>query len=196
MSAATTTHNEQQFSARGPFEGNTEVTVYGNHFLPSENLLCKFFDAQTNVTMVTPGAFDTEQQVRCITWRHEPLPGGKVTSTIRPCFYKTIQISSDNGAAWSTVSAMVRFLFCDVYISTTGSDENGFGTPDRPYRTLQRGIEAALDGPRTWWRYKPRLRHGRHEVRGQNRDVLPELFQQRREEVEAPPLRVCALEQD
>ena len=96
------------------------------------------------------------RQVRCITERHEPRPGGELVATIRPCVFKTVQVSHNGGVYWSTASANVRFLFCDIYVSTTGSDVAGHGTPDRPYATLQRGIEAALGNPRSYYAYAPK----------------------------------------
>eukprot|EP00227_Mantoniella_beaufortii_P001490 CAMPEP_0197610610 /NCGR_PEP_ID=MMETSP1326-20131121/53712_1 /TAXON_ID=1155430 /ORGANISM="Genus nov. species nov., Strain RCC2288" /LENGTH=229 /DNA_ID=CAMNT_0043179143 /DNA_START=45 /DNA_END=734 /DNA_ORIENTATION=+ len=106
--------------------------------------------------MTLQGHYDSMHQVRCITERHEPRPGGELVATIRPCIFKTLQVSHNGGATWSTASANVRFLFCDVYIATTGSDVAGFGTPDRPYATLQRGIEAALGKPRAYHTYAPK----------------------------------------
>ena len=153
---AVTPHNEPQFTARGPFEGNTEITVLGNSFFPGANLLCRLFDSETNITMTLQGHYDSMYRVRCITERHEPRPGGEMVATIRPCIFKTVQVSHNGGVTWSTASANVRFLFCDIYISTTGSDAAGHGTPNRPYATLQRGIEAALGNPRTYYTYAPR----------------------------------------
>ena len=99
---------------------------------------------------------------------------------ILPCFYKSIQVSNDGGATWSRISAtvllqtpcsdsdsdsdslpasrllpQVQFLFCDIYVGPSGSDLFGLGTPDRPYRTLQRGVAAALQNPRSFYQYKP-----------------------------------------
>lgn len=154
--ATVTSHNEPQFSARGPFEGNSEITVLGNSFFPGSKLLCRLFDGDTNVTMTLQGHYDRMHQVRCITKRHEPRPGGELVATVRPCIFKTVQVSHNGGATWSTASASVRFLFCDIYVSTTGSDVAGYGTPDRPYATLQRAIEAALGNPRSYYTYAPK----------------------------------------
>jgi hypothetical protein len=156
VTGAVTPHNEPQFSARGPFDGNSEITVLGNSFFPGANLLCRLFDGDTNVAMTLQAHYDSMHQVRCITERHKPRPGGELVATIRPCMFKTVQASHNGGVTWSTVSANVRFLFCDIYISTTGSDVAGHGTPDRPYATLQRGIEAALGNPRSYYTYAPK----------------------------------------
>jgi putative alpha-1,2-mannosidase len=102
------------------------------------------YDADTGIVMMLQGHYDNMRQVRCITKRHEPRAGGEIVATVRPCIFKTVQVSHNGGVTWSTASANVRFLFCDIYVSTTGSDVAGHGTPDRPYATLQRAIEAAL----------------------------------------------------
>ena len=106
--------------------------------------------------MTLQGQYDGMHQVRCVTERHEPRPGGEQVATIRPCLFKTLQVSHNGGASWSTASAHVRFLFCDVYVSTAGSDASGYGTPDRPYGTLQRGIESALGNPRSYYTFAPK----------------------------------------
>ena len=149
-----TTGGEPHYAARGPFEGNTEITVYGNHLLPSEHLRCQLFDPVTGVRQSLPAHYDNERVVRCTTLRHEPLPGGQRLATMRPCFLKTLQASSDGGASWSTASAGLQYLFCDVYVSVEGSDATGHGTPDRPYQTIQRAIEASLSKPRAYYSYK------------------------------------------
>ena len=156
VTGAVTPHNEPQFSARGPFEGNSEITVLGNSFFPGANLRCRLFDADTNSTMTLQGYYDSMRQVRCITKRIDPRPGGELVATIRPCVFKTLQVSHNGGTTWSAASANVQFLFCDIYVSTTGSDVAGYGTPDRPYATLQRGIEAALGKPRAYYSYAPK----------------------------------------
>ena len=158
---ATTTHGEGHFAARGPFEGNTELTIVGNNFLPSKNLKCLLYDDDTNVTHVIPAHYDTPTQVRCITKHHEPLacagpyclPGAKRLATIRPCFHKFVQVTN-NGRDYSAQRADVVFLYCDVYVSPEGSDTAGRGTPDRPYRTIAKGVDAALGRPRVYWKYK------------------------------------------
>jgi len=154
VTSVTTTHGEPQYSARAPFEGNAEVVVNGYHFLPSEALACKLYDGATNVTQVVPAQFDSPTRLRCVVLRHEPLPGGQKIGTMRPCFFKTLQVTSDGGNAYSTASAAVQVLFCDVYVSVEGSDVSGHGTPDRPYRTIQKGIEASLSQPRAYWQSK------------------------------------------
>ena len=154
-----TPHREKAVAARGPFEGNTEITVHGNHFLPSWHLQCQLQDPLTGATLVVPGHYDTEFRIRCITPRVEPLAGGEKLATIRPCFYKYFAASNSAGAweRWSTASAAVRFLYCDVYVATDGSDLHGHGTPDRPYRTIAHAVSKALSHPRSFWAYKSRL---------------------------------------
>ena len=71
-----TSHREKAVAARGPFEGNTEVTVHGNHFLPSWHLQCQLQDPLTGAKLFVPGHYDTARRIRCVTPRVEPLPGG------------------------------------------------------------------------------------------------------------------------
>merc|ERR1712078_752126 len=112
---------------RGPFEGNTEVTLHGNHFLPSWHLQCQLQDPLTGAKLFVPGHYDTARRIRCVTPRVEPLPGGEKLATIRPCFYKYFSASSSAGPweRWSTASAAVRFLYCDVYVATDGRARRG-----------------------------------------------------------------------
>ena len=62
VTGAVTPHNEPQFSARGPFEGNSEITVLGNSFFPGAKLRCRLYDADTNVTMTLQGHYDNMRQ--------------------------------------------------------------------------------------------------------------------------------------
>eukprot|EP00793_Prasinoderma_coloniale_P001378 PRCOL_00005153-RA len=48
----------------------------------------------------------------------------------------------------------IYFLYSDIYVSPSGSDETGQGTAGRPYRTIQRCLEAALNEPRMHYVYK------------------------------------------
>ena len=146
---ARTTHEESSFLARGPFFGNTEITIIGQGFFPSSDMKCKLHDSATGVTQSLPAMFDSPQRVRCITQSHEPRSGGEVAGTFRPCFEKDIQVSID-GASYSAVKSSVKFLFCDVYVSTSGSDTYGDGTPNAPYLTLQRAFEASLGEARSY----------------------------------------------
>ena len=73
VTAATTKHNEPQYAARGPFEGNTEITISGNAFFPSTGLLCRLHDGVTNATMILTAHFDSMQQIRCISQRKMSL---------------------------------------------------------------------------------------------------------------------------
>ena len=146
---ARTTHEEPEFLARGPFYGNTEITIIGQGFFPSSDMKCKLHDSDTAVTHFLPVMFDSPQRVRCITKSHEPRSGGEVPGTIRPCFKKDIQVSID-GTSYSAVKSSVNFLYCDVYVSTSGSDTFGDGTPKAPYLTLQRAFEASLGEARSY----------------------------------------------
>ena len=154
-----TPHREKAVAARGPFEGNTEVTLHGNHFLPSWHLQCQLQDPLTGAKLFVPGHYDTARRIRCVTPRVEPLPGGEKLATIRPCFYKYFSASSSAGPweRWSTASAAVRFLYCDVYVATDGSDLHGHGTPDRPYGSIAHAVSRALMHPRSFWAYKSGL---------------------------------------
>ena len=46
-----------------------------------------------------------------------------------------------SGALWSTNTTVKR-----IYVSTLGSDENGDGSEEDPYSTIQKGIDIANDG--------------------------------------------------
>lgn len=48
----------------------------------------------------------------------------------------------------------VYFLYSDVYVSPSGSDSTGQGTAGRPYRTIQKCIDASLSGSRDYYVYK------------------------------------------
>lgn len=151
--SARTTHEETTYPARGPFSGNTEISVHGSGFFPSSNMLCKLHDSDTSVTHTLQASFDNLGRVRCITKKHAPRSGGEIIGTFRPCFEKTIQVSVDGGTTWSTVksgSDQVKFFFCDIYVAKDGSDTYGDGTPNQPYLTFQRAIEAALGEPRAY----------------------------------------------
>lgn len=69
--------------------------------------------------------------------------------SIRPGVMKYVSVSNDGGSSWSVDQhGMTRFLFSDVYVSPSGDDVTGDGTSALPYRTIQRGIHAALSSPR------------------------------------------------
>ena len=148
--SARTTHEETTYAARGPFFGNTEITIIGESFFPSNGMWCKLYDSDTTVTHTVPAYFDNMKRVRCITEKHEPRSGGEVPGTFRPCFYKNIQLSLDDKSTFSVVKSDVKFLYCDIYVSKSGSDAYGDGTPNAPYLTLQRSIEAALGEARSY----------------------------------------------
>ena len=48
----------------------------------------------------------------------------------------------------------VYFLYSDIYVSPSGSDSTGQGTAGRPYRTIQKCIDASLAGARDYYVYK------------------------------------------
>jgi hypothetical protein len=74
--------------------------------------------------------------------------------TIKPGVMKHVYASNDAGVTWSKQgTAMTRFLFSDIYVSTSGDDTNGEGTWALPYRTIQRAIHAALAEPRSSFYY-------------------------------------------
>jgi hypothetical protein len=75
--------------------------------------------------------------------------------------FSTLQVSPNTGTMWSTASTYVRFLYCDIHVSTSGSDSVGDGTPKRPYATLLRAIGAALSPP-----------HHRYEFHSVSCDML------------------------
>ena len=65
--------------------------------------------------------------------------------SIRPGVMKRVAVSNDGGASWSAdAHGATRFLYSDIYVSPSGDDVTGDGTSSTPYRTIQRGIHAAL----------------------------------------------------
>ena len=48
----------------------------------------------------------------------------------------------------------VYFMYSDIYVSPSGSDSTGQGTAGRPYRTIQKCIDASLAGARDYYVYK------------------------------------------
>ena len=162
VTSVTTAHFEPSIPARGPFEGNTEITVSGHGFFPSEkNLLCRLHDDVTGTTQVLPARFVSSTTITCVTTPHAPLGasfrdpsgalGSKVIGTVSPCVFKTVQASTDGGVTWSEADAekAPAFLFCDVHVAVSGSDVVGKGTPDAPYATIRRAVEAALGEARS-----------------------------------------------
>ena len=162
VTSVTTAHFEPSIPARGPFEGNTEITVSGHGFFPSEkNLLCRLHDDVTGTTQVLQARFVSSTTITCVTTPHVPLGasfrdpsgalGSKVIGTVSPCVFKTVQASTDGGVTWSEADAekAPAFLFCDVHVAVSGSDVVGKGTPDAPYATIRRAVEAALGEARS-----------------------------------------------
>ena len=160
VTSATTAHFEPSIPARGPFEGNTEITVSGSGFFPSEkNLLCRLHDDTTGTTQVLQARFVSSTEITCVTTPHAPLGasfrdpsalGSKVIGTVSPCVFKTVQASTDGGITWSADGEKApAFLFCDVHVAVSGSDVVGKGTPDAPYATIRRAVEAALGEARS-----------------------------------------------
>ena len=65
--------------------------------------------------------------------------------SIRPGVMKHVSVSNDGGVSWSAdAHGATRFLYSDIYVSPSGDDVTGDGTSSTPYRTIQRGISAAL----------------------------------------------------
>lgn len=148
--AASTTHDDTTYPARGPFTGNTEITLTGQAFFASSAMKCKLHDSDTGVTQTLEAFFDNSKRLRCITNAHEERSGGEVIGTFRPCVKKTIQVTINNGVTWTATKSGLDFLFCDIYVSKDGSDTYGSGTPNDPFLTIQRAIESALGEPRSY----------------------------------------------
>lgn len=175
VTSITTTHDEPSIAARGPMEGNTELTLFGSGFFPGEGqLLCRFADADvadsnsgnvvaSGVVMTVEAAVhegddpkaprqadraSLYRKITCVTRRYPVVAETGVHPTsLSPCVNKTVTVSHDGGASWSE-SGAVFFLFCDVFVSVSGSDVVGVGTPRNPYKTLQRAVEASLGRPK------------------------------------------------
>ena len=99
VTSATTPHDEPSIPARGPFEGNTEITLRGHGFFPSEkNLLCRLHDGATGATQILPARFISATSVACVTEPHAPLGasfrdptlGAKTLGTVAPCVYLSL----------------------------------------------------------------------------------------------------------
>jgi len=56
--------------ARGPLNGNTELTVEGSGFLPSGNLTCKLYDERTQLSQILTAQYDGPGRLRCVTGDH------------------------------------------------------------------------------------------------------------------------------
>ena len=234
--------------ARGPLSGDTELSIMGSGFLPSESLKCRLSDERTLVSSVVDARYVSPNHVVCATpehppdtvadpvfvgagssametkgayawsysvtfsvrmasattfqWRADPL--GETTGSwsgsaaievgtlrplgdsgvfvafasgetygvgdewtfaaysrddainnveltdiqlgsIRPGVMKHVAVSNDGGVSWSADKhGATRFLYSDIYVSPSGDDVTGDGTSSTPYRTIQRGIHAAL----------------------------------------------------
>ena len=48
----------------------------------------------------------------------------------------------------------IHFLYSDIHVSPSGSDATGQGTAARPYRTIQKCVDAALRDPHAFYVYK------------------------------------------
>ena len=171
-----TLNDAGSWKARGTFEGNTEMFINGTGFLPSERLtarLVKFVPEGTEYKYMRC-SYDSAEQIRCITppWAPksiEPMFSG----AFDPCFKVGVDVSNNGETMWSLPSEE-RFLYGDIYVSLSGSDLWGDGTPKLPYRTISRAIMAANSNPRAHWVLRSRsgdtgtLSTGR-EVRGVGR---------------------------
>ena len=58
--------------ARGPLGGNTELTILGSGFLPSDGLRCKLWDDRTGISLVAVAQYDSPTRVRCVVPAHTP----------------------------------------------------------------------------------------------------------------------------
>ena len=59
-------------AARGPLDGNTELIIKGDGFLPSSSLQCRLSDPRTLYTMVIPARYVSAKEIRCDTLAHPP----------------------------------------------------------------------------------------------------------------------------
>ena len=126
--------------------------------------------------LVVPATYVSEAEVTCLSpsvvhlyreWAGGVLPGDAderhvhFTSlprldTFHPCVVANVTVTND-GERFSP--APVTFFYCDVYVSPSGDDGSGQGTPNRPFRTLQRAIDASLRQPRLRPDLPPAARH-------------------------------------
>ena len=159
--------------ARGPFAGETTVTVRGDGFLPGDNLRCRFEDDVTGLPpFVADATWVDDHTVTCVTPRRsprkttrspgdgaDPYPGdgtdpraslevaydaNAMNDTIAPCFVANVSVSND-GVAFSDASDGAEFLYCDVYASArTTADPTSY-----PYVTDPSTLAGTPNAPFT-----------------------------------------------
>lgn len=165
------------WKARGHFDGNTEVWINGTGFLPSEHLRARFFkraatgSGKPDEYKYLRCSYDSPEQIRCVTppWFPESMQPSRSGST-EPCFKVKLDVSNNGATQWSMTNPEA-FLYGDIYVSLSGSDLWGDGTPKLPYRSITRSMKAATSNPRSYWLWQApagdtgRLATGR-EVRG------------------------------
>merc|ERR1719181_1279532 len=150
-----------------------EVIITGRNFFPSDHLKCVFRNENGMGGMVVPGkVLDASYtKMSCKAPTHNPHSSRDCTNqalckgvdllvtndgfTTGPQFmgpkWKNAALNQATGAADLSSNAQIaylglnplKFLFSDIYISPSGSDNVGDGTLARPYATIQRGLDAA-----------------------------------------------------
>ena len=132
--------------ARGPFDAHTRVIVTGRDFLASSNFRLRFNGTDGWSETVTGRVINSTHAVASAPRKLLPEMLPRLTGvTIEPCVLATVEASND-GVEFSARGdpSLHRFLYCDIYVSPTGSDEVGLGMPNNPLRTLQAALDAGL----------------------------------------------------
>ena len=119
--------------ARGPLGGDTELSVMGSGFLPSESLKCRLSDARTMVSKIVDARYVSPTHVVCATPPHPP------DTVADPAFVGAGSSSMETrGAyAWSySVTFSVRMASATTFQwradplgETTGSWSSAVGPP-------------------------------------------------------------------
>ena len=100
----------------------------------------------------SPCFYDSPQQVRCVTARWTPEESLKpTTGALAPGYEAWLYVSNDAGELFSDQVDEAVLIYSNIIVSAIGSDAYGDGTQRAPYRTITRGLAAALDNPRPYY---------------------------------------------
>jgi hypothetical protein len=147
-------------SPQGGLKGST-VTVTGRNFFPSEHLSCIFRNPD-GTTAATQPATSVDYSYTVATCEAPSLNPYSATDCSDPTNCLGVDLVMTNDAfttgpqylapkwhhdqSWNNAQLgyqTMKYLFSDIFVSTSGSDTTGDGTQARPYATIQRGLDAA-----------------------------------------------------
>jgi len=153
-----------------PRGGQNAVTfkITGRHILPSEKLACVFLDESDAATKTVPGTIVSQSgdivTMECTTPEYDPH--NTLTDVDRcldatQCTGVKVLITNDgihfpaqvhgpkwdvHGVPiWTSTHSPFKILFSDLYVdgSAAGSDNSGDGSRSRPFKSIQRALDAA-----------------------------------------------------